>query len=145
MSENYFLPRSVSSTQAHHLTLYIQYTADIATVYMSSHLFISCHSLMTQIIPFLVSIRFTKPDMVRTHSLRSCYLSNWKPWWLYYIILYHPTNKNVSELETECVLIQFPLSFNNTKPVVLFTLHQSQSLEGIFLLEQLPWCDTWAM
>lgn len=52
------------------------------------------------------------------------------------------SNKNVSELETEYVLIQFLLSFNNTKPVVLFTLHQSQSLEGIFLLERLPWCDT---
>lgn len=52
------------------------------------------------------------------------------------------SSKNVSELETEYVLIQFPLSFNNTKPVVLFTLHQSQSLEGIFLLERLPWCDT---
>lgn len=55
------------------------------------------------------------------------------------------SDRSASELETEYVLLQFPHSFNNTKPVVLFTLHQSQSLEGIFLLEQLPRCDTWAM
>lgn len=55
------------------------------------------------------------------------------------------SNSNASELETGSALIQFPHSFNNPKPVVLFTLHQSQSLEGIFLLERLPQCDTWAM
>lgn len=52
-----------------------------------------------------------------------------------------PTNRNVSELGRECVLIHFPLSFNNTKPVMLFTFYQRQSWEGIFLPERLPWCD----
>lgn len=55
------------------------------------------------------------------------------------------SNNNVWEVEREYVLIQFLLSFNNTKLVELFTLLQSQSLEGIFLRERLPWCDTWAM
>lgn len=84
--------------------------------------------------------------MVRLYSWRSPQLQKLDRNRLSYdITTIIQSNNNASELETEYVLIQFPHSFNNTKPVVLFTLHQSQSLEGIFLLERLPRCDTWAM
>lgn len=80
------------------------------------------------------------------HSLRSTQLGKKKKQKQDIVRFYVPSfDPTFQSWRRNMCLYNFPLSFNNTKPVVLFTLHQSQSLEGIFLLERLPWCDTWAM